>query len=396
MKLDTETKGAWVENRLALLLIILVSWTVWGCDDDPADPGDGDADADVDGDSDADSDGDVDGDADGDGDSDDDGETPSFGNVDTHIHFAAASGGPEGHDWEGAANVAVGVMDRLGIELSIVMPPPFTTGQPGLYTFEAFLDGIAVHQDRFAFLGGGGSLNAMIQDAIEHGETTEEMRTTFETRAHEIMEAGALGFGEFAVEHFSLNPGSHPYERAPADHELFLLLADIAAEYGAPIDIHMEAIPEAMDRPEDLSPPNPGRLQPNIDGLVRLLEHNEDTVIVWVHAGWCNTGRRTTELMNEFLATHSNLYMSLKIAPDSSSDGPLDDEGNLSEEWLELLTTHSDRFFMGADQFFRAPDATPIGPPSAEPTWLLLDELPTDLARAIGSENAVAIYGLDR
>lgn len=226
-------------------------------------------------------------------------------------------------------------------------------------------------------------------------ETTAETRTAFEARAREIMEAGAVGFGELAVVHFSLNPGSHPFERAPADHELILLLADIADEYGAPIDIHMEAIPAAMDLPDGLeSPPNPRRLQPNVDGLVRLLEHNEDSVIVWAHAGWCNTGRRTPELMAELLDAHSNLYMSIKIAHDAVEDGPLDDDGSLREEWRDLFTTYPDRFFMGSDIFYRAPGADPIGPPSAESTWAILDELPPDLARAIGSENAVAVYGL--
>ncbi len=30
----------------------------------------------------------------------------------------------------------------------------------------------------------------------------------------------------------------------PPDHPLFLVLAEVAAKYGIPIDLHMEAVPE--------------------------------------------------------------------------------------------------------------------------------------------------------
>ena len=51
---------------------------------------------------------------------------------------------------------------------------------------------------------------------------------------------GAAGFGEMAAEHFS---GGTPYQFAPPDHPLFLLLADIAARHDVPIDQHMNAVP---------------------------------------------------------------------------------------------------------------------------------------------------------
>jgi hypothetical protein len=96
------------------------------------------------------------------------------------------------------------------------------------------------HGDRFAVLGGRGSLNAMIQDAITAGETSEKLRRKFEARAIAIIKDGAVGFGEMAAEHLSFF-SEHPYESAPPDHPLFLLLADIAARLGVPIDLHMEA-----------------------------------------------------------------------------------------------------------------------------------------------------------
>jgi hypothetical protein len=46
------------------------------------------------------------------------------------------------------------------------------------------------------------------------------------------------------------------------------MLADIAAEHGVPIDLHMEAVPEDMALPAGLkSPPNPPQLHANIAAL---------------------------------------------------------------------------------------------------------------------------------
>ena len=56
-----------------------------------------------------------------------------------------------------------------------------------------------------------------------------------------MIKDGALGFGEITALHLSFRR-THPFEETPPDHPLYVLLADIAARLGVPIDIHMEAV----------------------------------------------------------------------------------------------------------------------------------------------------------
>ena len=75
------------------------------------------------------------------------------------------------------------------------------------------------------------------------------MQKKFKERAEELLREGVVGFGEMTAEHFD---GSTPYQYAPADHPLYLMLADIAAEHDVPIDLHMEAVPQDMPLPAGL------------------------------------------------------------------------------------------------------------------------------------------------
>ena len=78
-------------------------------------------------------------------------------------------------------------------------------------------------------LGGGGTLNPMIMRAFSDGTVSDEHLSRFVKRAREIIDMGAIGFGEMTAEHVSRRLG-HPYVSAPPDHPLYLGLADIAAE----------------------------------------------------------------------------------------------------------------------------------------------------------------------
>jgi predicted TIM-barrel fold metal-dependent hydrolase len=322
--------------------------------------------------------------------------------IDCHNHFHGQLRSPSGlqeTDFEGAAGVALSAMDQFGITKMIIMPPPFTPQQPHIYDYTELIGVVKKHPGRFAFLGGGGTLNLMIHQTANEKEISPEMRDRFKKIALEILNKGALGFGEMAAEHFSLGP-DHPYESAPPDHPLFLLLADIAAEHHAPIDIHMEAIPEEMPLPGGLSsPPNPKILRPNIAAFERLLAHNRKAKIIWAHAGWCNTGRRTAPLCADLLRRHPNLYMSFKISPRDSRPEcmPLEQGRGLKAEWLQLIREFPDRFIIGTDQFYmsqRAP-MQGIGPTKVEPMNRFRSLLPPDLARKIGQENPVRIFNLD-
>ncbi len=333
---------------------------------------------------------------------------PSEGNIwfiDAHNHLVGryvSRPGVHEIDYEGAARVALDTMNRLGIKKMFIMPSPFSPDQPNRFTFEDLIGVVKKYPDRFAFLGGGGTLNVMIQEAVREGATSESLKSRFEKTALEILSKGAIGFGELTAEHFSLNI-DHPYESAPPDHPLFLFLSDIAARRGVAIDIHIEAVPENLPLPKIRrleSPHNPKVLRANIPALERLLAHNRSTKIIWAHAGWCNTGRRTAALCAELLRRHSNLYMSFKISPDSMSETrPLTEALQIRDEWLNLIREYPERFIVGSDRFYVTPKANlQIGPPKREGEGpeRLLTLLPSELARRVGYENATQIFKLGK
>ena len=131
----------------------------------------------------------------------------------------------------------------------------------------------------------------MIQKAAGSREVDAALREEFTRRAEEIVKKGARGFGEVTALHLALGP-RHPYQGAPPDHPLFLLLADLAARVNLPVDFHMEAVPQDMPIPERLAmPQNPKVLPANLKAFKRLLAHNPQARIIWAHAGWDNTRR---------------------------------------------------------------------------------------------------------
>ncbi len=73
--------------------------------------------------------------------------------------------------------------------------------------------------------------------ATPAGDVDAALRKRFTDRAEAIVAAGAKGFGEFTALHLSMQTW-HPFLEVAPDHPLFLLLADIAARHGLPIDIH--------------------------------------------------------------------------------------------------------------------------------------------------------------
>ena len=319
--------------------------------------------------------------------------------VDTHNHLIIGRG--RSGDYLSGASKALDTMNRLGIEKMLVMPPPFSPGNPRYFDVEELLPVVRKFQGRFFVLGGGGSLNIMIHEAADEEAVTSELKRRFEERALEIFSKGAVGFGEFAVEHFSLGY-DHPYESVPADHPLFLLLADIAAGKGVPIDIHMEAVPEDMPLPDrqilTRSGRNPEMLRANIPAFERLLSYNKSAKIIWAHVGWCNTGYRTPGLCRDLLTRHPNLYMSFKLSPEGVPEvRPITrDQKSIRPEWLQLLRDFSDRFVIGTDQFYGPPGSRQIGPQKTEATRLFMNLLPSDLAWKIGIENPLRIFNIER
>jgi predicted TIM-barrel fold metal-dependent hydrolase len=307
--------------------------------------------------------------------------------IDVHAHLDQANA-------KGSIEAALRSMSVGNAEKIIFLPSPFMPDDPAKFDAELIVEAETQHRDKFAFLGGGGTLNAMIQQSVRSGEAGPDVQRKFKERAEEVIRLGAVGFGEMTAEHA---PSSTPYETAPPDHPLFLLLADIAAQHDVPIDLHMEAVSQTMPIPADwrVNPlPNPPQLHPNLAAFERLLAHNPRAKIVWAHAGWDNTGGRTPELTRRLLEAHPNLYMELKNDPLAVGRNPFltgGATGTIHPAWLKIFQQFPDRFVIGSDQHYPEPRN---GPQRWQAVVLVFNQLPSDLRREIGMQNAMRIYRL--
>jgi predicted TIM-barrel fold metal-dependent hydrolase len=303
--------------------------------------------------------------------------------IDVHVHMTRG-------DAERSVQAALQEMGNENAAKIVFLPSPFTAEDADKFDAEYFLAAVKKHPDKLAFLGGGGSLNIMIQQAVRNADAGPELLKKFRERAEELLREGAIGFGEISAEH--LPSGASPsYQSAPPDHPLLLLLSDIAAQHNVPINLHMEAVPQSMPLPAGLkSPPAPPQLPGNIAAFERLLAHNPRAKIVWAHAGTAdNTGYRTPDLCRRLLEAHRNLYMEIKIDPLNMGKNPPMVDGKIKTDWLKLFEDFPDRFLFGSDQFYPEP---PPGPQRWEAMVLLFNQLPADVRRKIGTENALRIY----
>ncbi|HVA95587.1 MAG TPA: amidohydrolase family protein [Candidatus Dormibacteraeota bacterium] len=301
--------------------------------------------------------------------------------VEAHTHYNEK-------DPQGSVRAALAGLKRQNAAMIFMLAPPDTYTHPGHYDAEVILPEAKKYPGKLAVLGGGGTLNAMIMQSVATGDAGPAVRKKFSARAEQLLREGVIGFGEMAAEHFD---GGTPYQYAPPDHPLYLLLADIAAQHGVPIVLHMEAVPQDMALPAGLkSPPNPPRLHANIAAFERLLDHNPRAKIIWAHAGSDNTGFRTPALCARLLAAHPNLYMEIKTDPLAKGMNYPMENGKIKPEWLALFTKFPDRFIIGTDQHYPEPNAP-------EQRWQtavdLFNQLPAGLRKKIGTENVAHIYG---
>jgi predicted TIM-barrel fold metal-dependent hydrolase len=300
--------------------------------------------------------------------------------IEAHTHF-------DTDNPEGSIKLALAAMPIQNASKIFLQMPPDTFGRTGTVDAEVILPYAKKYPDKLGVLGGGGSLNPMIMQSAATGDAGPEIQKKFKARAEELVREGVIGFGEMSAEHFD---GATPYEYAPADNPLYLLLADIAAQHGLPIDIHMEAVPMDMPLPAGIkSPPNAPQLHENIAPFERLLAHNPKAKIIWAHAGSDNTGYRTPDLCRRLLLAHPNLYMEIKTDPLTVGKNYPLAEGKIKPEWLKLFVDFSDRFIIGTDQHYPQPK-------NPEQRWqtavILFNQLPADVRRKIGTENVRHIY----
>jgi len=311
--------------------------------------------------------------------------------VDAHVHPLA-----------GSLEEPRAVMEQSGIRAMVLMPPPQVAGMRRIWDHEAFAVAAREQPGRFAFLGGGGSLNPMIHESAAE-RVDASLRDRFAARARKILADGAAGFGEMSPHHLAARPG-HPYESVPADHPLFLLLADIAAEHGAVIDLHFDLVAKEMTLPAVFSTAlNAATLRANLEEFERLLAHNRGARIVWAHAGADPLGHWTPQLSRELLARHSNLYMSIRMSGGQARmQNLMLRAGDLDPRWRAVLEEFPDRFVLGGDQFFAAdlPGSGPgiefsrFAPIQRQQQAIFLSLLPPKAARKIGYENALRLYKL--
>ena len=303
--------------------------------------------------------------------------------IDSHTHF-------DERDPRAAVQAVVDAAARENASTVYMQVPPFDKDAVDAYDAETVMPFARQHAGRVAVLGGGGSLNPMIMRAAATGDAGPAVQAQFKARAEALLRLGVAGFGEMAAEHFA---GATPYESAPPDHPLFLLLADIAAEHGVPIDLHLEAVPKAMPLPMGLSsPPNAARLQPNMAAFERLLAHNRRTRVIWAHLGTDFTGFRTPAESRRLLRAHANLYLEIKHDPGATGKNPVMLDGKVTDEWLALFQEFPERFLIGSDQHY--PEQ---GQPARWPSVVaILNQLPGGLRERIGAANARHVFGAPR
>jgi len=284
-------------------------------------------------------------------------------------------------------------MERAHAVGLVIFSSPFGPDERVPYDDDMIARVVNGHGEMLAWLGGGGSLNPMMLDAVRLNNTGSETQRKVREVAEKILRNGASGFGEITLEHLAVG-ATQTYDHMPPDNPLMLLLADIAAEHGVPILIHMEVIPQKMSIPADLKrPPNPLELQDNLTAFKRLLTHNPRTKILWAHAGLDNTGYRTPELMGRLLKAYPNLYMDIKIVPARlAKNPPFSADGTVKPDWLKLFQDFPDRFMVGSDQSYSPDPGAMTAPGSLRTSVLLVNQLPKDLERKIGRENAFRFY----
>ncbi len=346
------------------------------------------------------------------------------GRIDTHMHLSAvmagrggasggrpprrgsqgSSAGLNAEDYAAAAGRLLDMMDRRGVEQTLVVVVPSKRGKddPEI-DYREIHDAVRPHA-RLRMMAGGARLGALLL-ASDPAAVTDRQRRRLEETAEKLIAAGAVGFGEMLSMHLCMSK-SHHYLYVAPDHPLYLHLADVAARLDVPIDLHLEAVPEAVPTPANLRracADNPETLPATIPALERLLAHNRDARIVWQHVGWDNAGFMTIELLRRLLGAHANLYLGLRVEDrleQVGGGGPMpnrivDSSGKIRPEWRRLITDFPDRLVIGSDEFVVSAQSRHRWPQSFDETWPIVDQLPVELATAVGRENALRIYRLE-
>ena len=193
------------------------------------------------------------------------------------------------------------------------------------------------------------------------------------TRARAALASGRYrGIGELHV----IGGFAPPLEKAVVLQQLMQL----AAEYAVPVMLHTE-----FSRP---------------DFMLQLCRQFPDTRILWAHSG----AVLEPDAVAAVLERCSNVWGGLGARdPWRFVNNPLTtDDGILLPGWKALLLKYPDRFMVGSDPVWPVDqldrwDEADSGWQELGRFWAFhrgwLAQLPQDVARQIGCENAVALFG---
>lgn len=320
----------------------------------------------------------------------------------THILAQVGEGRDRRNDWAGAFANAIRTMDENRVRAAILMPTPQHPDGMDNSMLSDLQRHAARYPGRFRVAGGGESLNGMI-NKYGPGNVTDRVRTRFIERAEAIAASGVVGFGETTALHLSFFRG-HPFELSRPDHPLFRLLADQAAKHDIPLDLHVEAVVRRWPVAQaihDFGGKNPDTLPENIAALERLLAHNRQAKIIWVHLGMDSTGHRSPELTRRMLQAHPNLYLSItgNWLITNQLNGPhwfIRPGTGLNPAWRSVLVEFSDRITIGSDSKFTPPNPRRQMRQLMAPAIRIvrMPFLPPAVARKIAYENAQRLFKL--
>ena len=289
--------------------------------------------------------------------------------VDAHAHF-----------FQMPASQLIKAMDEHNVNVAVVMPVPNAgtirgrnSNRNRTATDDFYLAAAKTFPRKIAAFYGGSTLNQILLTTQANALSNKD-RESFRNHVIENLKEGYRGIGELGPRHIAWRPGMHEI-RFPADHPLMRDIADVAAQYDIPLDIHLEATGDSVPQFE------------------RLLAHNPKTRIIWAHAGWSNTGLATPELIKMLMSRYSNLYSSIKYRRTTGQNpGLFDNRGTLNPNWKSLFEEFPERFVVGTDVKLGDEDTDYRIMDSHR---AILRQLSNDAAKKIGWENAVKILHLN-
>jgi hypothetical protein len=264
-------------------------------------------------------------------------------------------------------------MDKEGIDTMVVMETPGSLwiqgGSPAKYGVP---DAMLMYPTRFITLCSGDA-GKMLYTATKTGSYTPDDEARYNSLLTSAAQSGTCrGFGEIGVRHFPPMGMAQTYDiTVPADHPWMFDMSDIAAQYGIPVDIHMEVTSVTVPQ------------------LERLLAHNRSTTIIWDHAGWGNTKEATPALMQRLLAENPNLYTSIKYRDDMAGTGFLNADGTINTAWVSVVKEFPDRFMTGSDI---KPGIWDNEFRQVKKHVSIISQLPPDVQSKVARENAIRIF----